>query len=73
MSKRQHRQAKFLAAISIVALCWLIVLPWIARQPAEQASWETLQRAHIDPSAMYYTELEAMEPILERLNAQQRR
>jgi hypothetical protein len=60
-----------LAAILIVGI-WTIVLPWIAKQPAERDRWKTLQQAGIDPSAMYYSELEAMAPILHRLNDRQR-
>lgn len=62
---------KLLVGGGAVAAAWLIVLPWMARQPAERASWQVLQQSRIDPSAMYYTELEAMEPILQRLNARQ--
>ncbi len=69
MSSLTLRLSKLLTAGTLVAAAWLVVLPWIARQPAEQAGWEALQRVGIDPSAMYYTELEAMEPILQRLNA----
>jgi len=62
---------KLACACAILAATWIVVLPWIARLPAEEANWKSLQDAHIDPSAMYYTELEAMEPILERVNAKQ--
>lgn len=58
----------FVAALAAVAGVWMIALPWVARQPAESARWQALQQAGIDPSAMYYSELDAMRPILERLN-----
>ncbi len=59
-------------ASALVGLAWLVVLPWIAHRPAVQAHIDRLQREHIDPSAMYYTELEVMQPILERLLARDR-
>ena len=46
---------------------WLVALPWIARQPQMAAHLHWLEEQGIDGGAMYYTELEAMEPILERL------
>lgn len=64
---------RLVVAGSVVAAAWLVALPWIARQPAEQSRWQTLQAAGVDPSAMYYSELDAMRPILERLNVSERR
>ncbi len=63
---------RFVLTVTIVAGVWMIILPWIARQPAEYDRWNALQQAGIDPSAMYYPELEAMRPILERLNRAER-
>lgn len=59
------RCAVWLIGLSIV---WLIVLPWLARQPGMHARLDWLDARGIDPSAMYYTELDAMQPILARLN-----
>ncbi len=50
-----------------ITACWLIVLPWMARQPARAARIEALKRAGIDPSAMYYSELEMMPDTLRKL------
>ena len=47
-------------------LFWLGVLPWIAEQPRMKSHLEWLDDRGIDPSAMYYTEPEVMEEILER-------
>jgi len=63
------KRLRFVIAAGLVAGGWLIVLPWWASQPVERASWQSLEQSRIDPSAMYYTELEAMEPILQKLNA----
>lgn len=58
---------------SLVAFVWLIMLPAIAMHPQMRARSLWLEEQRIDPSAMFYTELDAMEPILERLNASRRR
>jgi len=60
--------SRLILSLAIVAGAWLIALPWIARQPAEHDSWTSLNQSGIDPSAMYYSELEVMKPILERIN-----
>lgn len=59
-------------SITAVAALWLVVLPWLAgtRPVARRVQW--LDEQGIDPSAMYYTELEAMKPILKRLNERER-
>lgn len=60
-------QWKLLVAVSVLAVVWLGILPWYSRQPAMEAHLQWLDERGIDPSAMYYTELEAMQPILQRL------
>jgi hypothetical protein len=55
-----------------IGLVWLIVLPWWAKRTTMQAHLEWLQARRVDPSAMYYTELEAMKPILQDINARER-
>lgn len=67
------KKLKFALAIAIVAATWLGLLPWIAALPGESRRWQLLEDVGIDPSAMYYTELEAMRPILETLNQRHRR
>jgi hypothetical protein len=56
-----------LLATSLIALIWLIVLPAISSWHPVRARWEALQDRGIDPSALYYTDLEVMKPILRRL------
>lgn len=51
-----------------IAFIWLVVLPWWAHRSAMQARIEWLRARQIDPSAMVYTELEVMQPILRKLN-----
>ncbi len=53
---------------SIIAAFWLVVLPWLAAQPSIQSRLSDLQSQGIDPSAMFYTELEAMEAALTRID-----
>ncbi|QDU36597.1 hypothetical protein Mal4_08840 [Maioricimonas rarisocia] len=63
---------RLLAAVAVVALLWLVLLPRLSRLPSVQARSEWLDERGIDPAAMYYTELEAMEPILHRLERRRR-
>ena len=51
-----------------VALFWLVVLPWLGSRPAVSDHVKWLEEQGVDPSAMYYTDLEVMKPIRERLN-----
>ncbi|QDV25113.1 hypothetical protein [Aureliella helgolandensis] len=54
-------------AIVALGIVWLGILPWVAQQPRVKARLEWLDEKRIDPSAMYYTELEIMESIIKRL------
>ena len=58
------RLAVGMAAILIL---WLAVLPRIADQPAVQRHIEFLEQQRIDPSAMFYTELEPMAEVRTRV------
>ena len=62
------RWLKLLVACSLITLLWLIVLPWIGSQPSISETIRDHQARGIDPSAMFYTELEAMERILDRID-----
>lgn len=52
-----------------IAVLWFAVLPWIAERPYMKAYQAQLDEKGIDPSAMFYTELDAMKPILEKVEA----
>ncbi len=68
MSHQQRVGVLRLGAVtSLMAFVWLLVLPWVAAQPKMAAHLEYLDAQGIDPSAMFYTDLDAMEPILKRL------
>ena len=62
-----RRYVSLVVISAIVVAIWMMLLPWLATQRAVQARLEFLDHHRIDPSAMFYTELDAMEPILDRL------
>jgi len=63
---------RLLICCGAIAALWLLVLPWMAARPRMREHLEWLDERRIDPAAMYYTELEAMQPILQRINARER-
>lgn len=63
----------FVGCLGTIALVWLVILPSISNRPGMAAHLQQLDDAGIDPSAMFYTELEMMEPLLKRLEAVPRR
>ncbi|MCU0875768.1 MAG: hypothetical protein MUE50_25830 [Pirellulaceae bacterium] len=50
-----------------ILVLWLAVLPRIADQPAVRRHIEFLEQRHIDPSVMFYTELEPMADVRSRV------
>lgn len=68
MQQRMWRRRFALVSIAgLTVVIWLLLLPWVARQPRMQQHLSELERQGIDGGAMYYTELEVMEKILHRL------
>ena len=59
---------RLVAWIVPLAAFWLLALPWLSSRPSVAAYIQWLDDCGVDPSAMYYTDLEAMKPIRERLN-----
>ena len=55
-------------AASLTLFVWTIALPWAARWPVVRGRIEQLDRKRIDPSAMFYTDLPAMENILKQIS-----
>lgn len=55
-------------ALGLVACGWCVVLPWIATWPSVAARIQQLDESGVDGGAMYYTELEALEPILQKFH-----
>jgi len=60
-------------AIVLIAAIWLFGLPWLAERPAVRNYLRWLEEHKIDPSARYYTDLETMEPILDKLGQRRRK
>ncbi|TWU61670.1 hypothetical protein V7x_33580 [Crateriforma conspicua] len=58
-------------AVTVLATIWLVVLPAVAKRPAVRQRVEWLKSEGIDPSAMYYTELDRMEWILQQRRAEE--
>ncbi len=49
--------------VSAILIIWTLVLPWIGSRQSVRTQIENLDRHGIDPAALYYTDLEAMERI----------
>jgi len=41
----------------VIAVVWLLVLPWVATRPSTRERLRRLDSRGIDPAAMFYTEL----------------
>ncbi len=70
---RRKGRLQFAAACVSIALVWLVVLPYLGSRPAIQSAIRQQERQGIDPSAMFYTELEVMDSVLSRMDAIQDR
>lgn len=53
--------------LGAILAVWLVVLPRIADQPPIRRHIEFLEQRQIDPSAMFYTELEPMAEVRARI------
>lgn len=66
---------RFAGSLGMLSATWLLLLPWIGRYPAVADHIEQQERQGIDPSAVFYSELEIVPPIahrIERLQVTQR-
>ena len=54
-------------AIVVISVVWLVLLPQLSSRPETAAYLRQLDQQGIDPSAMYYTELEMMDELLSRI------
>ena len=48
------------ACVGIVALAWLVVLPWVGRLPPIERHVRMMEDGEVNPAAMVYTELERL-------------
>lgn len=67
------RTVLFVACCTAVAIIWLIALPRWAETTAMNDRLQWLEQRGIDPSAMYYTEAEPIERILDRQRVEELR
>lgn len=65
---RHGGRLKLLAATASMAAVWLVVLPWIGTWPAVREKIRFEESRGIDPSAMFYTELDAMPAIADEID-----
>jgi len=57
----------FGGALSLLSVTWFVLLPWVGRQPVVAQHIEKQERQGIDPSAMFYSELEIVPAIAHRI------
>ncbi|GAB5512919.1 hypothetical protein [Rhodopirellula baltica] len=62
--ERSYRAGALVGITLLLSIVWLVILPAYSRQPKMRQHLRWLDDRGIDPSAMYYTELEVMEDIL---------
>lgn len=72
LQTRKRNTRNLIIATAMLTLVWGWLLPMLANQPQIQARLKFLDHHGIDPSAMFYTELDAMAPILERIESDHR-
>ncbi|MBX3413354.1 MAG: hypothetical protein KF708_11745 [Pirellulales bacterium] len=72
-NSRARRVTSFAGVVALAALVWLVVLPTLGNVPSVRAYIEYNERAGIDPSAKFYSELPAMRQFIDRATAAQRR
>lgn len=64
----RRRWSSFLLVTGALGLVWFVALPRIARVPQIRAKIEHLEAHQIDPSAMYYTDLEKVEDTVQQIH-----
>lgn len=71
MTKRTKPRFLLAAATLCVCLVWCVLLPRLAKVNVVEDRLKFLDDRGIDPSAMYYTELDAMDAILDRIEGRE--
>ena len=61
------RWMRLAIGVAAILVLWLAVLPRLADQPPVRRHIEFLEQRQIDPSAMFYTELEPMGEVRARV------
>lgn len=63
----RNKLCRLLISLATVAVVWLGVLPRLCDQPDIAQHIRTQQQLNIDPSALFYTELDVMPLIIHRV------
>lgn len=64
----RRRWVSFLLVTGALGLFWFVALPRIGRVPQIRAKIEHLEQQKIDPSAMYYNDLEKIEDTVKQID-----
>lgn len=64
---QNSRLCRLSACLAVLAIVWLIILPFIGQHPDIDAHIRRNEQLGIDPSAKFYTELPAMPELYERV------
>src|SRR5688572_8926591 len=62
-------RTRLAACLAMLAVCWLLALPLVARTSAVRGMVERNGRLGVDPSAKFYSELPAMPRVRQRMEA----
>ena len=68
-----RRWGRLAVCCAVLGIIWLGVLPSVSNTAAVRSRIRFLESRGIDPAAMFYTELDAMDGVLERLDNFHRR
>jgi hypothetical protein len=60
------------AATAMIAVVWTALLPALAEQPRVRERIDFLDSRGVDPSAMFYSDLKALDRVLDRLDHHRR-
>ncbi|MCO6047610.1 hypothetical protein NG895_27205 [Aeoliella sp. ICT_H6.2] len=64
MNHRRQPVLQLIACLATIAIVWCVLLPRLSRQPSVEQRLDWLAAERIDPSAMFYTELERMPELM---------
>ena len=65
MCERLQRALQLFLVVSMGTAIWLVVVPRVQRHAGYQARQQLLRSRQVDPSAMFYTELDCLETALD--------
>ncbi|WP_417378152.1 hypothetical protein [Gimesia sp.] len=68
MAHSRQRWVRFLLLLAAVCLLWLVVFPQIATIPQVKAEIDFLEEKQIDPTAMFYSDLETIEDTVQNIS-----